>query len=138
MNISEVYPVWSPESHFRFSRRDKRIVLTLLWLQKTCKWVTKDVLIEHVLPEVIGRLCVPVVRILNIPVHMDYSTFKSDLKWPYVFLQWSECIKSVWERDITHFEAFVRFERMDTLEHLFGDGDPWPHQLSYAKLIEMK
>lgn len=50
---------WSPFTHWRFSDRDRYIVLVLLCIQRRTRFLLKDILIHQVIPCIFGRLRVP-------------------------------------------------------------------------------
>ena len=68
---------WSPSTHWRFSKSDRRLVVFLLWVQKCSKCMLKDVWVTHVVPKVIGELQVPVLYVGGLPFNMTESDLAS-------------------------------------------------------------
>lgn len=69
--------VWSPSTHWRFSKSDRRLVEFLLWAQKCSKCMSKDVLITHVIPVVVGELQVPTLYVGGLPIEATVSDLTS-------------------------------------------------------------
>lgn len=103
--------VWSPSTHWRFSKSDRRLVEFLLWAQKCSKCMPKDVFIAHVIPVVVGELQVPTLYVGGLPLNATVSDLASH--FDYV----DACI--VFTRQ---GYGFLRFMSFDHTERLMFNG----------------
>jgi hypothetical protein len=58
---------WSKETHHRYRKADRALVVTILLIHKKLQFVLKDVLLAHIIPAVVGTVCLTKVFVSNLP-----------------------------------------------------------------------
>lgn len=69
---------WSKENHARFPRLDRINIRTLLCIQKRTRFTLKDVLISHIIPNLISPLEIPDFYVANLPLGLTEDELKKE------------------------------------------------------------
>lgn len=81
-SLIKIVNKWSKESHFRFSRNERLIIETLLLVQKRTNFTVKDVLIKHIIPDVVKQLHIPTFYISNLSLETTEEMLRSKFNVP--------------------------------------------------------
>jgi len=81
-NMIQIINKWSKEIHIRFSKNNRAIVKTLLLVHKHTNFTVKDVLINHIIPDVVGLLHIPTFYISNLSLETIEEDLRSALNIP--------------------------------------------------------
>ncbi len=83
--------VWNKSIHHRFSRDDKRRILTILLMYQQTKFTHKDILFTYIIPLSIERLWIPRICVSYLPFSLVSSemeeAFKTRLEYAEVALR---------------------------------------------------
>lgn len=81
-DLIKIINKWTKETHFRFSKSSRAIVEILLLVHKVTNFTVKDVLINHIIPDVIGILHIPTFYISNLSFETTEEMLRQALKVP--------------------------------------------------------